>query len=416
MFGNEIELLQETYYSIKHNQRRSFLSGFGIAWGILLLAILLGVGSGFQAGIMGLFQSFAQKSLYVYAGTTSQKYESFKEGRRITFSEDFIKTLRLKYTEIDAISPEISTSIPVRNNARDGVFRVTGINADYMHIRILEVGDSGRILTKADIQQTRPVAIVGENVKSILFGEKEALEKYINISGMLYKIVGILKNDNIFSASEINSIYIPVSCFLRNVASDNQFTSFSLYLKQNANASKFENNLRNYMAHYFRFKVKDEQAVYIANLEKQTSTFESFFNWLQGFIWFIGVCFLTSGMVGVSNIMYTVVKERTNEIGIRLAVGATPHSIIRLILLESVLITVISGIVGLIIGKSILLFIDWLLSMHENILMHKTELNMQTALAALSILVLSGIIAGLFPAIKASSIEPADAIRYENRG
>lgn len=100
MFGNKIELLQETYYSIKHNQRRSFLSGFGIAWGILLLAILLGVGSGFQAGIMGLFQSFAQKSLYVYAGTTNQKYKSFKEGRKITFSEDFIKTLRFKYTEI----------------------------------------------------------------------------------------------------------------------------------------------------------------------------------------------------------------------------------------------------------------------------------------------------------------------------
>jgi putative ABC transport system permease protein len=173
--------------------------------------------------------------------------------------------------------------------------------------------------------------------------------------------------------------------------------------------------LRNYLAYHSGFSSGDQQAVYIANFETQTSAFESLFKGLRYFIWGVGLCFLISGIVGISNIMFVIVKERTSEIGIRMAVGASPKSILHLILLESIVITAFSGLIGLMIGKSILLLIDWILStIKDNTLMQHTILDMNVAFTALVILILAGAIAGAFPAAKASAIAPIDAIRYEN--
>ena len=150
----------------------------------------------------------------------------------------------------------------------------------------------------------------------------------------------------------------------------------------------------------------------------QTSAFETLFNGIRSFIWVVGICFLISGVVGISNIMFVIVKERTNEIGIRMAVGASPRSIINLILLESIVITTIAGLIGIITGKGILMGFNWLLtfSKDDSILIKQASFDFYTAFAALVILVIAGVIAGAFPAIKASTIEPVDAIRYENRG
>ena len=412
-----IERPREIYHSIKNNKMRAVLSGFGISWGILILVVLLGTGKGFQDSVMNLFSVFAQKSMYVYGGSTSMKHNNIKEGVEVRFDEMYLKTLKDKYPEIAAISPEVSTSLLVKNGIKSGHFRATGINSDYMQIKILQVKEEGRLFNQADISQERNVVIIGENVETILFGNKEALHKYINISSIFYRVVGILKNENIFSASEINSVYIPFSSYLRTINSDPKFNAFCLYLTQKTDSKKFEAELRNYIAYQSNFSSEDKQAVYIANFETQTSAFELLFKGLRIFIWGIGICFLISGIVGICNIMFVVVKERTNEIGIRLAVGAFPKSIISLILLESIVITAVSGLIGLIFGKGILLFIDWLLSMSkEDMLMKQTTLDISVALLALIVLIIAGVVAGAFPAIRASTIEPVDAIRYENRG
>jgi putative ABC transport system permease protein len=227
----------------------------------------------------------------------------------------------------------------------------------------------------------------------------------------------VLKNDNIFSASETNSIYVPFSSYTKTINSNPYFNAFCLCLEQSADSKKFEDEMRNYIAHHSRFSVIDKQALYIANFETQTSAFESLFKGLRVFIWAVGICFLISGIVGISNIMFVIVKERTNEIGIRLAVGALPGSIVSLILLESVFITTVAGLIGLISGKGILMLIDWILSMTKNdTFLKQTTFDVTTSLVALLILVIAGVIAGAFPAIKASTIEPVEAIRYENRG
>jgi putative ABC transport system permease protein len=366
---------------------------------------------------MNLFSVFAQKSLYVYGDRTSEKHKNIKEGQEIRFDEKYLDLLKNRFSEIESVSPETSTLALVQNEAKNGTFRITGVNEDYMKIKILNVKDGGRLFNRADVANERNVAIIGENTETVLFGKKTALEKHINISGTFFRVVGVLENDNIFSASEINSIYVPYSSYTKTINSAAKFNAFCLCLEQNADSKKFEETMRNYIAHQSRFSVDDKQALYIANFETQTSAFESLFKGLRMFIWAVGICFLISGIVGISNIMFVIVKERTNEIGIRLAVGALPASIISLVLLESVFITTVSGLIGLAFGKGILMFINWILTMTENdTFLKQTTFDAGTSLTALFVLVIAGVIAGAFPAIKASTIEPVEAIRYENRG
>jgi putative ABC transport system permease protein len=396
---------------------RSILSGFGISWGVLILVVLLGTGQGFQEAVMSLFSVFAQKSIYVYGGVTSKSYNNIKEGKEIRFDDTYLNRLQKRYSEIVALSPEMSTSVLVRNNTKSGVFNTFGVNADYMQIKILQVYDKGRLFTFGDVSQSRPVAIIGEQVATTLFGKEDALEKHIAIGGALFRVIGVIKNENLFSASEIGSIYIPYTSYQQLITKENDFRSFCLYLSSNSNSKVFEEDLKSHLAHHYQFSSDDKQAVYIANFETQTSAFEGLFRGIRLFIWGVGICFLISGIVGVCNIMFVVVKERTNEIGIRLAVGALPHSIIQLVLLESIIITTVAGIIGLLLGNGMLMLIDELLSMAKtNLFVWRTSLHIGVAVAALIILIIAGIIAGAFPAIKASTIEPVDAIRYENRG
>jgi putative ABC transport system permease protein len=299
---------------------------------------------------------------------------------------------------------------------KSSVFRTAGVHADYMQIKILQVKDDGRLFNHADMEQERNVAIIGKNVSFTLFGKRDALYEHIHIAGMFYMVVGILKNEDIFSSAEINSIYVPFSNYQRNINGAPAFSAFCLYLAQTSDAKVFEESLRNYIARQLRFSSDDKQALYIANFETQTSAFESLFKGLQIFIWAVGICFLISGMVGISNIMFVTVRERTCEIGIRKALGATPKSILVLILTEAVIITTVSGLVGLVIGKGILLFVDWLLSMVKDNLMQHTSLDIGVAFMALLVLIFAGVIAGTFPAAKASMIAPIEAIQYENKG
>lgn len=412
-----IETFLEIYHSIKANKIRTVLSGFGISWGILILVVLLGTGQGFQNSVMDLFSAFAQKSVYVYGGSTSMKYENIKEGKEIRFDKKDLHYLQNRYPEIATISPEISSSMQVQSGTKTGTFKIIGVEADYMQIRILQVKTGGRLFNRADINEERNVAIIGENVATILFGNTEALGKDIHVAGLFYKVVGVLKNEDLFGSYEINSVYIPFPSYLRNISNHPEFNTFCLCLTPESDSKRFEENLRNCMAHQLHFSSGDKQAVYITNFETQTSSFESLFKGLRQIIWTFGICFLISGVVGISNIMFVIVKERTNEIGIRLAVGATPRSIIHLVLLESIVITTVAGLAGIITGRGILMFINWLLTFSEkNMLLKQTSFDYRTTLVAMVILVLAGIIAGAFPAIKASTIQPIDAIRYENRG
>lgn len=410
------KLLRNAIQSIRQNRLRSILAGFGIAWGILLLMVFLGIGNGFKAGVMSLFDAYAQKSLFVYGGWTSVGTSSTNQYTRILFDRSIIDDIKDRYQSVVACSPEMSVpSITVNTVDESMTAKIAGVNMDYFQIKLLNINE-GRPLSHSDMEQERNVAVIGDGVKQTLFPKTNALNKYINVDGILFKVVGILASDDMFSMSERNSIYIPVSSFFNNYSTTGDIASFCLSLSSSASSTEIEKDLKGYLAFKYGFDPHDQPAVMISNIESQNQTFESLFNGLEILIWIIGICLLLSGIVGVCNVMLIIVKERTSEIGIRKAVGATSGSIIYMIMAESVTITVLAGLIGIAIGACLIWICNMIvIPMIDYDLLSSLSVNIPVVVAAFVVLNICGVLAGLFPAVKASLIAPVDAIRYENR-
>lgn len=411
-----MKVFRSALRSIGKNRLRSVLAGFGIAWGILLLIIFLGIGNGFRAGVMSLFDAYAQKSLFVYGGQASVGTALLNEDSRVFFDKGIIQAIRKRYPSVVACSPEMTASGAVlRKDDKTIVSSLNGVDVDYFNIRILNVKE-GRSLNRQDMNKCRQVAVIGEGIRQSLFGKSSGTGDYIDIGGAMFRVVGILSSDDLFSMQERNSVYIPFPTFLDHFDSSEEISSFCLSLSASSDTPEIERDLKGYLAFKYGFDPHDEEALYIANIETQTSSFESLFNGLEILIWIIGICLLLSGIVGVGNVMLIIVKERTSEIGIRKAVGATSGSIILMFMAESVMITVIAGLVGALLGSG-LLFIGnkMILPRMDSAMIQSLELNVPAMVAAFVVLSLCGVFAGLFPALKASQIAPVDAIRYENR-
>ncbi|GHS84850.1 ABC transporter permease [Bacteroidia bacterium] len=418
---HSIDHFEEILSSIRQNPIRTVLAGFGVAWGIFILTIMLGIGQGFQDGVMEMFNAFAQKSMFVYGNHTSLKYNNYSEGREVIFDEAYLKNLKDRYEQITAISPQKQLQLSVKHGNKTNVFTTIGINEDYFRIKILEVTDEGRLFNSIDLNAKRNVVIVGEGITNFFFNQKQAINNYVEIAGVLYKIIGVLKDDNIFAASDVNTIYLPYKTLIDNIkdghGNNSDFHAFALLLQDNTDTKQFEDELRKYIAHKSNFDSDDAQALYIANYQSQTESFDTLFRGLKGLIWIIGLCFLLSGIVGICNIMLIIVRERTCEIGIRKAIGALSKDIILMIIIESISITLISGLFGIILGYGVLQLIEWLIGgTSYSSLIPQITFDLSATLFALLILVITGTLAGLFPSMKAAQIMPINAINQENRG
>lgn len=412
-----MKVFHSAIQSISQNRLRSSMAGFGIAWGIFLLVIFLGIGNGVQDGVMKMFNSFAQKSLFVYGGQTSMAGDRLGENTQILFDGCIIDDIKARYGSVAFCSEEVSSPSSIASYCGETVaVMVKGISADYFNIKILEVND-GRSIGRLDDLNRRNVAVIGEEVKRILFGKQECLGRVIDVDGSLFKVIGILRSDNLFSMQERNSVYVPSSSFVDNFNSEAKISSFCMSLSANTDTEEIEKDLKGYLAWRYGFASNDERAIYVANIENQTSAFENLFHILEVLIWIVGVCLLLSGIVGVCNVMLIIVKERTNEIGIRKAIGATSTSIISMIITESVTITFIAGLFGLMLGSLAVILADRvIIPLLGSAIVDDLRINLPAVVAAFVILCLSGVFAGLLPALKASRISPVDAIRYENRG
>ena len=406
--------LRSAVQSIRQNKMRSVLAGFGIAWGIFLLVFFLGVGNGFKYGVMDLFRGYAQKSLFVYGGQTSVTTDALGENTQILFREELIEDLKRRYGVVTACSPETTLpSIQVLSDGEVTVASVKGVASDYFRIKILNV-KAGRPLNRMDDRASRNTVVIGEGVEQALFGKSSGLGKHIQIGDAIFKIVGILSSKDLLSIQERNSVYLPSSTYSACFNSEGFINSFCLSLSINAETSELEKDLKGYLAWRHGFSPHDSNALYVANIETQTASFSNLFRGLQILIWIVGICLLLSGIVGVANVMLIIVKERTNEIGIRKAVGATSGSIISMMMTESIVITASAGIIGAVLGIGIVLLADkFLLPVINTEILSRLEIDSMAVVSSMIVLCLCGVLAGLFPALKASQIEPVDAIRYE---
>ena len=414
-----METLREIIHSIKQNKVRTFMSGFGIMWGIFILVLLLGVGKGVEYGVQDLLKSFAPKSIFVWSGETSMKYKNMQEGRQIFFDKYLLEDIRRKFPEIKGLSPRTTISKNIIYGKKNFYTTVTGIAHEYWSFSNFKMIEGSRPFNVMDDKKARNVAIIGKKVATKLFLNDDPLDKLIDVGGVYYRVIGVMKNDDMVSQQAESEIFVPYPSFTRNIQDTPDISVFGFYLSDDAQISviDFKKKIVSYLARNLRFDENDPNAIYVQTLEEQLENINSIFTGISVFIWIVGACFLISGMVSVTNILFIVVKERTNEFGLRMAIGATPYHITMQVLLEALIITLVSGLLGMSLGVGVLKLINIVLNASGGLgLLKTTEIDMGIAFLAVFIMVLSGIFAGTFPARKAAKIEPVAAMRYENRG
>lgn len=413
------EYIKEILSSMKAHKTRSILTGFGIIWGMFILILLLGMGKGFQEGILQLFSSFAKNSIFIYGGSVSDdKLTEHIQHKRILFNDFDIKIIKDRYPEIESISPELSLGGNLLTSYKENTYypQIKGVLADYFNVRIIKP-KKGRLLNALDNNEARRVALIGQQVADILFADENPIGKAINISNSFFTVVGIIEKGSVFTQNEQNSVYMPYNTFKECIEQTEEYNAIVLTLSRETDATIFENELKTFFSKKKGFDINDKRAIYILNFENQVKAFDNLFKGINLFLWLIGLCLLLSGIVGISNIMLVVVKERTFEIGIRKAIGAESKSIIWMIITESIVITSIAGILGLLLGGSVIGIINWIVASFikdSSSLFTKASINYTIIIFSMFVLILSGVIAGFFPAKKASAIIPVQAIRNKN--
>lgn len=409
----DIDKWQEIFSTIQKNKLRTFLTAFGVFWGIFMLVMLLGFGQGLQNGVMDNFR-VAKNSVWVWGGKTSEAYKGTSPGKYIRFTQEDFNAIRNTLGDVELAAPRnfLGGEFTIIRKDKFGSFSVTATTSEFFKISVIDMAE-GRNLNLHDEIQKRKVAVIGKRVKDVLFGEDEAIGEYINVKGVFFKVIGVFTSNANNGRGE-ERIFIPFSLYQQAFNPGKQLSNIVVTPKDNIPAQELESKIRTLLAGRHNFSPDDKQAIGIYNTEEEYLQLTGLFNGIKMFVWIVGIGTLIAGIVGVSNIMLIIVKERTKEIGVRKAIGATPWSIISLILQESVFITAVSGYGGLVLGISLLEGVNSLLNKAGEVpFFARPSVDFTIALTATVILVVSGAIAGLMPALKAANIKPIEALRAD---
>ena len=415
----DLDRWTEIWVTITRNKTRSLLTCFGVFWGILMLVILLGSGRGMQNGIMRSVNGFAPNSAFFFADRTSESYKGFNKGRQWDMRNRDVESIRREVKELSAISPIIWGNSSDKNivyGMMSGTFNVKGVHPDYFQIETQKLFH-GRLLNEVDERERRKVCLIGTKVKEVLFKEEDPCGNYIRVNGIYYQVVGVVQQRasgvNIGGRSE-ECVFLPFSTMQQTLNQGDIIHFLCVAAKPDVQMLPVINKIKSIIKEQNFISPTDPQAVSAINLAAQFETFNNAFLGIDILIWIVGVGTLLAGIIGVSNIMMVTVKERTKEIGVRRALGAKPWNIISQIMSESLLITAMAGLLGLTVGVFLLDMVDQLIGdpVGETMLLHPT-VSIQVALAATSILLLAGLLAGLIPAWRAMQIKAIDAIREE---
>jgi len=417
------EKWQEIFSSLKNNKMRTSLTVFGVFWGIFMLIIMLGLGLGFKSMIQEGFGDFATNSLLIWPQQTTKAYKGFPRNRRYMFTNSDVLMIKEKFPEVEYIAPKLRAfGTEGANNAtrgtKTGAFSVEGTYPEYNLIDPSKI-TSGRFVNKVDIDAYKKVAIIGKYVKEVLFEKDEnPIGEYIKINGIYFKVVGVLTKgaSNVSLGSDKDrSIVIPLTTFQKVYNRGNDVGFCAVTAVKSANIALVQQKINTFLRRRHSIAPDDEQAVGGFNLAKE---FKKFFGMIASvgiLIWIVGIATLLAGVIGVSNIMLVVVRERTKEIGVQRALGATPFRIMNNIITESIFLTASSGYVGIVFGVGVIELIKMVANKvgSDNPFFTHAGVNLNIALMALIILVIFGALAGFIPAKRAVNIKPIDALRDE---
>ncbi|HUQ01494.1 MAG TPA: ABC transporter permease [Kofleriaceae bacterium] len=406
----------EVLTTLARNPLRSILTALAVAWGIFMLVVLLGMGKGLRNGTEKSFSDDAANSVWIFGGTTSRPHAGLPVNRRIVFDNDDYAALRRtdgveKLTgRFFARGAMFGNELQIRVGAKVSSFDVRSVHPDHLFLE-KTIMVAGRYLNEKDLAEKRKVAVVGVPVAEFLWGHTNVIGETLAINGVSFQVVGLFTDEG--DAGELRKLYIPITTaqLAFNGADRVNMLMFTVGDKNVDETKKLVEDVTALLAERERFDPGDPQATRVRNNLEQYATFQEIFWMIEIFIMFMGGCTLVAGIIGVSNIMMIVVKERTKEIGVRKALGATPWTIVSTILQESVFLTAVAGYVGLVAGVGALELAAWLLPKGDYF--SNPAVDFKVAIYATLVLVLSGALAGFVPAYSAAKVSPVVALRDE---
>ncbi|TYA55164.1 ABC transporter permease [Formosa maritima] len=403
------DLWREIFQSINMNRTRSVLSGFTVAFAILLFTILFGIANGLNNTFAEAFADDANNSIFIQSGTTTKANKGFQAGRQIQFKNKDLDYIKEEYGDkVQYITSRIYLNVNASFRNEKDSYSVRAVHPDHQYLENTKIKE-GRYINQLDVDNKSKIIVIGRLVEQDLFLKTTALGKYLSLNGLQYKIVGIFEDDG--GDDEERLIYMPFSTAQRVYGNNDYIDQINLTYNPEMDYDKaisFSNALTRDLKDRFDVALNDQRAIRVRNLANESKSVNQMTFGLGVIIIVIGFGTLIAGIVGVSNIMIFIVKERTKEIGIRKALGASPNSIISIILMESILITAIAGYIGLLIGMGVLEFVGPSL---ETYFIKDPSVSTTLVVGATITLIIAGGIAGYLPAKKASQIKPIVALR-----
>lgn len=422
----DIDFWQEIWSSLKKNKLRTTLTAFGVFWGIFMLIVMAGAGQGLQNGVYEGFGSFATNSSFVWSQKTGEPYKGYKRGRIWELNNDDIAYLKSNIPEIQYIAPRLQGW---RQNNGDNTIREDKagsfyIKGDYPEYRLIDPFTmlQGRFINEIDIKHKRKNCIIGERVLEVMFKKDEnPIGQYLKINGVYFKVVGVFKPDTDmnFGGDKEETIYMPFTTLQQTYNYGNEVHFFSVTAKAGTKVSDLEDKIIKELKVRHSISPDDNEAIGHFNVEKQFNMMTMLFLGIKILTWIVGLGTLLAGVIGVSNIMLVIIKERTHEIGIQRALGATPAVVMRQIISESVFLTTTAGYFGLFLGMMLLEGVNFALikaaegNPDAGIIIKNPEISLTLAVSALAVLIFSGALAGILPARRATKMKTIDALRDE---
>ena len=407
----------EIMQSIGKNKLRTVLTGFAVFWGIFMLIILLGAGAGLRNGFAYNFKNTAANSIEVYGGQTSKPWNGLPANRDIQLTEEDVEALRNSIPGIEHISGSYRVwrgNSQLQHGMNYGSFNIRGVIPEHQQLQ-KQILIAGRFINEVDEEQVRKVILIAEDARKELFKNEEPLDKWVNVNGVPFQVVGLYKFENSGEGGMMqrSPVFIPLSAAQRvfNAQRDVDEIMFSFSDASMVGAQMAQERALHTIARRHNFDPTDDRAIWLQNNVANVSTFNNIFNGITAFLWFVGIGSLIAGIVGIGNIMLIVVKDRTREIGVRKALGATPGDVVGQILMEAIFVTALFGYLGLAMGVGLLELLASAIPGSE--FFRDPTIDFSVALRSLIALLVAGAIAGFIPARRAAAIRPIEALRDE---
>jgi putative ABC transport system permease protein len=415
----DLDAWQEIWSTLRKNKLRAALTACGVFWGMFMLMVLLGLGAGLERGVVRSLGGLALHSVYVWSQKTSMPYKGLQPGRFVKFTNQDIAAIA-RVPGVKYVSPRLQLGgwregVNITRGAKTGNFNVVGDGPDFPNVEPL-VQKRGRFFNVRDMAEERKVAVVGELVTKELFpGDEDPIGQYIQVKGVNFRIVGEIKSLKFGDDGEKLSatVFVPFATFQTAFNQKDRVGWFTVGTDPTYPATWVEDSIKQTLAEKHRIHPSDNQAFGSFNAADKFEKIQGLFRGIRAFVWLVGALTLGAGMLGVSNILLITVKERTKEIGIRKALGATPGSIVRMVVKESVVLTMLAGYLGLVAAVATLEGFARLLANLPEAPVSRPGVDFKAALVAQGLLLAAGLVAAIMPARHAARVHPVEALRSE---